>query len=542
MLGSIPTCALFGIDAYQVVVEVDVSGGKLPSYHVVGLPTTSVREGAVRIRSALEHVGRGLPRKKITVNLAPADRRKEGASFDLPIAVAILLADGLASTGALDGLLLLGELGLDGALRPVRGALAAGLLARELGMRGVLLPVASAAEAAEVSGIEVFAADHLRSVLEAMTEGAPLKRVTAPSETPADGSSGAPPAAAPSTDMSDVRGQEAARMAIEVAVAGGHNLLMVGAPGIGKTMLARRIPTILPPLARDEALETTKIYSSVGLGRGGLVRERPFRAPHHTVTTPALVGGGTPPRAGEVSLAHNGVLFLDELPEFGRASIESLRQPLEDRVITIGRATGHIRLPASFLLAASANPCPCGWLGSEQRACTCGSGHIERYRSRLSGPLLDRIDLQVFVPHVSLRELRQGASGESSARIRERVLLARERQGRRLVEFGVRTNAEMSSRAMRATCRLSERAETELERLCQVRVALSGRGVDRLVKVARTIADLEGADTIEADHMLEASAYRALDSLTPMHVALARDARRPQPRPPAAAAAPTGAK
>jgi magnesium chelatase family protein len=533
MLGTIPSCALFGIDAYQVVVEVDVSGGKLPSYHVVGLPTTSVREGAVRIRSALEHVGRGLPRKKITVNLAPADRRKEGASFDLPIAVAILLADGLASTGILDRLLLLGELGLDGALRPVRGALAAALLARELGMRGVLLPAASAREAAEVSGIEVFAADHLRQVFDAMTDGKSLARVTASSE----GGSGGPPS---STDMSDVRGQEAARMAIEVAVAGGHNLLMVGAPGIGKTMLARRIPTILPPLAHDEALETTKIYSSVGLGRGGLVSERPFRAPHHTVSTPALVGGGTPPRAGEVSLAHNGVLFLDELPEFGRASIESLRQPLEDRVITIGRATGHIRLPASFLLAASANPCPCGWLGSEQRACTCGTGHIERYRSRLSGPLLDRIDLQVFVPHVSLRELRQGESGESSARIRERVQLARERQGRRLAEFGVRTNAEMSSRAMRATCRLSERAEAELERLCRVRVAMSGRGVDRLVKVARTIADLEGADTIEADHMLEASAYRALDSLTPMHVALARDARRPQPR--ALQPAPTGVK
>jgi magnesium chelatase family protein len=537
MLGTIPSCALFGIDAYQVVVEVDVSGGKLPSYHVVGLPTTSVREGAVRIRSALEHVGRGLPRKKITVNLAPADRRKEGASFDLPIAVAVLLADGLAATGALDRLLLLGELGLDGALRPVRGALAAGLLARELGMRGVLLPAASAPEAAEVSGIEVFAASHLRQVLGAMTEGTPLQRVTAPSSVPLDGSSGG---AAPSTDMSDVRGQEAARMAIEVAVAGGHNLLMVGAPGIGKTMLARRIPTILPPLAHDEALETTKIYSSVGLGRGGLVSERPFRAPHHTVTTPALVGGGTPPRAGEVSLAHNGVLFLDELPEFGRGSIESLRQPLEDRVITIGRANGHIRLPASFLLAASANPCPCGWLGSEQRGCTCGSGAIERYRSRLSGPLLDRIDLQVFVPHVSLRELRQGDSGESSARIRERVLLARERQGRRLADFGVRTNAEMSSSAMRATCRLSERAESELERLCRVRVAMSGRGVDRLVKVARTIADLEGVDTIEADHMLEASAYRALDSLTPMHVALAQDARRPEPR--ALAAAPTGAK
>jgi magnesium chelatase family protein len=517
MLGSIPSCALHGIDAYPVVVEVDVSGGKLPSYHVVGLPTTSVREGAVRIRSALEHVGRAMPRKKITVNLAPADRRKEGAAFDLPIAIAILVADGLAAASGLQGLMLLGELGLDGALRPVRGALAAALLARERGMRGVLLPVESAGEAAEVAGIEVLAASHIGQVLEAMEGRRQLDRAAAHPD-------GSPVPSA--VDMSDVRGQDAARLALEVAVAGGHNLLMVGAPGIGKTMLARRIPTILPSLARDEALETTKIYSSVGLGRGGLVRERPFRAPHHTITTPALVGGGSPPRAGEVSLAHNGVLFLDELPEFGRAVIEALRQPLEDRVVTIGRATGHARLPASFLLAASANPCPCGWLGSEQRACTCGSGSIERYRSRLSGPLLDRMDLQVFVPHVSLRELRQGSSGDTSQQIRERVVLARERQRHRLADLGMRTNAEMSPRAMRATCRLSERAEAELERLCRVRVTLSGRGVDRLVKVARTIADLEASETIDADCIREAAAYRALDSLTPMHVDLGRAAAR----------------
>lgn len=530
MLGTIPSCALLGIEAYPVVVEVDVSGGKLPSYHVVGLPTTSVKEGAVRIRSALEHVGRSLPRKKITVNLAPADRRKDGAAFDLPIAVAVLVADGVVSTTTssgsgtgIDGLLLLGELGLDGALRPVRGALAAALLARQLGMRGVLLPAGSAPEAVDVTGVEVYQAAHLGEVLAAMEGRVPLSLARA-----------GPRSAAPSSsagDMSDVRGQESVRLALEVAVAGGHNLLMVGAPGIGKTMLARRIPTILPALARDEALETTKIYSSVGLARGGLMVERPFRAPHHTITTPALVGGGSPPRAGEVSLAHNGVLFLDELPEFGRGPIEALRQPLEDRAVLIGRATGHLRLPASFLLAASANPCPCGWLGSEQRACVCGPAAIERYRSRLSGPLLDRIDLQVFVPHVPLRQLRDGAPGESSERIRDRVVAARDRQRLRLADFGVRTNAEMSPRAMRATCRLTDRAEAELERLCKVRFALTGRGVDRVIKVARTIADLDGSDVIDADAVLEAATYRALDAAAALPLPLARPTLAVGPRP-----------
>lgn len=524
MLGTVSSCALFGIDAYPVVVEVDVSGGKIPSYHVVGLPAASVREGSVRIRSALEHVGRALPRKKITVNLAPADRRKDGAAFDLAIAVAILIAEEVLPREAADGLLLMGELGLEGTLRPVRGTLAAALLARELGMRGVVLPAASAAAAAEVGGIDVYCAEHLGEVLAAFEGRGLLRRPSADPEKAAS--------AAGLGDMSDVRGQDAVRFALEVAVAGGHNLLMVGAPGIGKTMLARRIPTILPRLARDEALETTKIYSSVGLARGGLVRTRPFRAPHHSISTPALIGGGSPPRAGEVSLAHNGVLFLDELPEFGRSAIESLRQPLEDRMVTIGRATGTIRLPASFLLAASANPCPCGWLGTGQRTCTCSPSAVDRYRHKLSGPLLDRIDLQVSVPHVSLQALRESSPGESSDAIRERVVAARDRQRHRLSSHAARTNAEMSSRALRATCRLTQRAEGELERLCRVRGALSGRGIDRLIKVARTIADLDSKDGIDADCIREAAGFRAVDRLTPLHRDLVMAAPAPSQEPP----------
>ncbi len=509
MMTMLRSCAFSGIDAFPVEVEVDVASGHLPSYHVVGLPTASVREGSVRIRSSLEHIGQCLPRKKVTVNLAPADRRKEGAAFDLPIALAVLAAEGLVDLAPLEGFLVMGELGLDGRVRAVRGVLSAALMAREQGLRGVIVPASCCGEAAAVDGIEMIAVEHLAQVVAfARGEAAP----SPPANRQPSHDARQISATAASCDMSEVRGQEAARLALEVAVAGGHNLLLVGPPGIGKTMLARRIPTILPPLSQDEALETTRVYSSLSLNNGQLVVQRPFRAPHHTISAPALVGGGSPPVAGEVSLAHNGVLFLDEIAEFQRSALESLRQPLEDRQVIIGRVSGRIELPASILLAASANPCPCGWLGAQERQCICTLAQIDRYRARLSGPLLDRMDLQILVPSVPLEALRSATPSESSAVIRERVMMARARQLRRLQNHGCRTNAEMSPTAMRATCKLSSAAEAALARLHQVRRGMSARAVDRIIKVARTVADLtELGDCIDEGSLLEAAGYRSLD-------------------------------
>jgi len=498
--------AIVGIDAVRVTVEVNRDGGGLGLF-LVGLPDNAVRESEQRIRAAFGNAGLRMTMKKIVVNLAPADLRKEGAAFDLPIAVGILAATEQVADDMLGETMLAGELSLDGTLRPVRGVLPLAVRARQDGLRRIVVPAENAAEAAVVEGLETIGAHTLREVVDFLGG----ERTIPPTQPPASASAEAADRYA--EDFADVKGQARAKRALEIAAAGGHNVLMIGAPGSGKTMLARRLPTILPPLTAAEALETTKIHSVAGkLGvAAGLLSRRPFRAPHHTTSQAALIGGGQSPRPGEVSLAHNGVLFLDELPEFGRSVLEVLRQPMEDKRVTVSRARYSVEYPANFALIASMNPCPCGYYNHPDKECTCPPGSVQRYMGRISGPLMDRIDLHIEVTPLSPAELTAERVEEPSAAIRERVIRAREVQRERYQEMpGVHTNAMMNTRMLRACCRLDADALGLLERAME-RLGLSARAYDRILKVARTIADLEGSEGVAAAHVGEAIGYRSLD-------------------------------
>ena len=505
MISKVLSSAVHGVNAYKVEVEVDIALG-LPSFSTVGLPEGAVRESKERVRSAVKNSGYDFPAKRITVNLAPADIKKEGTAFDLPIAIGILAATGVVDKSKLADFFILGELSLDGRIKPIRGSLPIAVATKEIGLNGLILPEANGREATVVKDIDVLPVETLADVVDFLNNSLSISPMTLDLESIFKNN------LSYHVDFNEVKGQEHAKRALEIAAAGGHNVIMIGPPGSGKTMLAGRIPTILPDMSFEEAIETTKIHSIMGLldNNDALIVTRPFQSPHHTISDAGLVGGGTIPKPGEVSLSHNGVLFLDELPEFKKNALEVMRQPIEDGKVTISRAVTSLTYPARFMLVAAMNPCPCGFSTDPHHECTCTVPQIQKYKAKISGPLLDRIDIHIEVPSVSYKDLSEERSGEPSQTIKERVNSARNIQMKRFQGNEIHCNAQMVSMYIRKHCQVDDVSRKLLETAID-KLGLSARAYDRILKVSRTIADLEGEVEINSFHISEAIQYRSLD-------------------------------